>query len=143
MYQYHSGNGCRNTKKMAAEWKVYQYSYKNGRSWKNVWVQSVNNWRGFENVPVQFRKWSQARDQYQFCCKMLCRGQNDSWSIKGTVAHSKKYNVLATTHLIQLNNKLDDISSQIDMTGIGDEPFEDKYANWRRQRKYYKLEKRG
>jgi hypothetical protein len=84
---------------MAAEWKVYQYSYKNGHGWKNVRVQFVNSWRRFESVPVQFRKWVQARDQYQFHCKMLCRGQNDSWSINGTVAHSKKYIMCLQAHI--------------------------------------------
>jgi hypothetical protein len=63
------------SEKMAAEWKVYQYIYKNGRGWKNVRVLSVNNWHGFERVPVQFIEWAQTRDQYQFCCKMLCRGE--------------------------------------------------------------------
>jgi hypothetical protein len=71
---------------------------------------------------------------------MLCRGQNDSWSINGTMAHSKKHYVLASTHSRQLNNKLNEMSSQINRTGIGDEPFKDEYANWRRQRKYYKSE---
>jgi hypothetical protein len=31
VYQYNSGNGA-GIKKMAMEWKVYQYSYKNGCS---------------------------------------------------------------------------------------------------------------
>ena len=48
--------------------------------------------------------------------------------------------MLTSTHLRQLNNKLNEMSSQIDMTGLGNEPFKDEYANWRRQRKYCESE---
>jgi hypothetical protein len=48
---------------MVTEWKVYQYSYKKGGDWKNVWVQSVNNWHRIESVPIQFREWLQESEK--------------------------------------------------------------------------------
>ncbi len=36
--------------------------------------------------------------------------------------------------------KLNNMSSLINTTEIGDDPFQEEYANWRRQRKYYKSE---
>jgi hypothetical protein len=36
--------------------------------------------------------------------------------------------------------KLNNMSSLIDMTEIGNNPFREEYANWRRQRKYYESE---
>ncbi len=36
--------------------------------------------------------------------------------------------------------KLNNMSSLIDTTEIGDDPFQEEYANWRRQRKYYESE---
>ena len=36
--------------------------------------------------------------------------------------------------------KLNNMSSLIDTTEIGNDPFQEEYATWRRQRKYYKSE---
>ncbi len=36
--------------------------------------------------------------------------------------------------------KLNNMSSLIDTTEIGNDPFQEEYANWRRQRKYYESE---
>jgi hypothetical protein len=36
--------------------------------------------------------------------------------------------------------KLNNMSSLIDTTEIGDDPFQEEYATWRRQRTYYESE---